>query len=215
MEQKLTQQALYGTVYKGLLATGEPGRPTRQAPRLPAALVEALEQNVLKQDVPFYPNKHFTVEGNSLAARLTRSKTTDKRITFRSVVVSSQCFVSERSWLSTGWALLKTKANFCRDYLLPAPSVGYSGWVRRELGHDAASAEQTRILQTLRVSGRLVFQHRVAREYLRRMGGVRPSVPTLHEMAICCCVFLELLRTKVHNVAVDGAGSRSVQKLPF
>ena len=42
-----------------------------------------------------------------------------------------------------------------------------------------------------------------------------PSVSRLHEMAICCCVFLELLRTKVQNVAVDGAGSRSCQKLPF
>ena len=123
MEQKLTLQALCGTVYKELLATAELGRPTRQALRLPVAVVEALEHIVPKQDVTFChrvrswwillhcwatlrfsdhrglnPDEHFTVEGNSLAARLTRSNTigTDKRVTFRTVVITSQCFVLHR-----------------------------------------------------------------------------------------------------------------------
>ena len=100
VEVKLTQQALYGAVRKGLLATAEPGRPTRQAPRIPATLVEALEKNVVREDGLFYhrvyscwillqcwgtlrfsdhrglsPDEHFSVEGNALTARLTRSKT--------------------------------------------------------------------------------------------------------------------------------------------
>ena len=66
-------------------------------------------------------------------------------------------FLSERSWFFAGWALLKTMANCCRDNVLPTPSAGYSGCVRRELGYDAASAVQTRILHTLRVSRALVF----------------------------------------------------------
>ena len=74
-----------------------------------------------------------------------------------------QCFVAERTWLSVGWNLLRSKADYSRDCLLPAPSAGYSGCVRRALRYDAASAVQTKILQTLRVSGELVFQHRVAR----------------------------------------------------
>ena len=49
VEVTLTQQSLHGTVHKELLATAEPGRPTRQAPRLPVALVEALERNVLQR----------------------------------------------------------------------------------------------------------------------------------------------------------------------
>ena len=89
VELKLTQQSLYGAVYKELLA-----------PRLPVALVEALERNVLREDALFYhrvyswwillqcwgtlrfsdhrglsPDEHFAVEGNALTATLTRSKT--------------------------------------------------------------------------------------------------------------------------------------------
>ena len=142
VEVKLTQQALYGVVRKELLATAEPGRPTRQAPRLPATLVEALEKNVVREDGLFYhrvcswwillqclgtlrfsdhrgpsPDEHFTVEGNALTARLTRSKTigSDKRVTFRLVAVSAHCFVAESSWLSVGCSLLKAKADYMRD----------------------------------------------------------------------------------------------------
>ena len=75
---------------------------------------------------------------------------------FRLVAVSVHCFVAESSWLSVGWSLLKSKADYRRDYLLPAPASGYKGCVRRELRHEAASAVQTRIFLTL-------FRHRAAK----------------------------------------------------
>ena len=89
-----------------------------------------------------------------LTARLTRSEITgtDKRVAYRMVVVSAQCYVLERTWLSVGWNLLKSKADYRRDCLLPASSWGYKGCVRRELPDDAASAVQTRILQSLQHS---------------------------------------------------------------
>ena len=90
----------------GLLATAEPGRPTRQAPRL--------LDNVLREGALFYHrvyswwillqcwgtlrfSDHRGLRPIMLAARLTRSKTigTDNR-----VAVSAQCFVSERTWVS-------------------------------------------------------------------------------------------------------------------
>ena len=40
VEVKLTQQSLYGTMYKELLATAGPGRPSRQAPRFPVVLTQ-------------------------------------------------------------------------------------------------------------------------------------------------------------------------------
>ena len=54
------------------------------------------------------------VTGNTLAAKLTRSKTTRdvKDVAFRMVHISSCCFLSALSWLSTGWALLKSLADF-------------------------------------------------------------------------------------------------------
>ena len=100
VEVKLTQQSLYGTMYKELLATAGPGRRSRYAPRFPVVLVEALERNVVREEALFYhrvyswwillqcwgtlrfsdhrglsPDEHFLVEGNVLTARLTRSKT--------------------------------------------------------------------------------------------------------------------------------------------
>ena len=181
VEQKLTQQALYGTMYKELLATAEPDRPTktpgcpRGSPReehsearrsfLPQSLLVVDPTAVLGHTPVLEPQRteprRTLLRGRKLAG--SEARTLQDHRHFRLVVVSPQCFVSERSWLSTGWMLLKTKANYSRDYLLPAPSARYSGCVRRELGYDAASAVQTRILQSLSVAGELVFQHRVAR----------------------------------------------------
>ena len=67
VEVKLTQQALYGAVRKELFATAEPGRPTRQAPRIPT-LVEALEKNVVREDGLLY---HLVVDPLSVLGNLT------------------------------------------------------------------------------------------------------------------------------------------------
>ena len=152
--------------------------------------MEALEKNVVREDGLFYhrlhswwillqcwgtlrfsdhrglsPHEHFSVEGNALTARPTRSNTTgsDKRVTFRLVAISSHCFVAESSWLSVGWSLLKSKADYRRDYLLPAPASGYKGCVRRELRYEAASTVQTRIFLTLHVGVELLFRHKAAK----------------------------------------------------
>ena len=151
-------------------------RATRQAPRIPATLVEALEKNVVREDGLFYHRVYswwillqcwgtLRLGLSPDTARLTRSKTigSDKRVTFRLVAVSSHCFVAESSWLPVGWSLLKSKADYRRDYILPAPASGYKGCVRRELRYEAASAVQTRIFLTLHVGGELLFRHRAAK----------------------------------------------------
>ena len=60
------------------------------------------------------------------------------------------CFLSEPSWLNTGWALLKSLADFPRDFLLPAPSSNCSGCLKKELRYDIGSAMQNRVLSSLR-----------------------------------------------------------------
>ena len=67
-----------------------------------------------------------------------RSKTTGdvKDVAFRMVHISSCCFLSAPSWLSTGWALLQSLADFPRDFLLPAPSSNCSGCLQKELRYD-------------------------------------------------------------------------------
>ena len=87
-----------------------------------------------------------------MAAKLTRSKTTGdvKDVAFRMVHISSCCFLSAPSWLSTGWALLKSLADFPKDFLLPAPSSNCSGCLQKELRYDIGSAMQNRVLSSLR-----------------------------------------------------------------
>ena len=53
VEDRLTRRALYGTVYKELLATARRGREPRQAPRIPAAILEGLEATVLDESCVF------------------------------------------------------------------------------------------------------------------------------------------------------------------
>ena len=57
--------------------------------------------------------------------------------------------LSVRSWLSTGWALLKSLADFPRDFLLLAPSSNCSGCLQKELRYDTGSAMQNRVLSSL------------------------------------------------------------------
>ena len=69
---------------------------------------------------------------------------------FRMVHISSCCFLSAPSWLSTGWALLKSFADFPRDFLLLAPSSNCSGCIQKEIRYDIGSAMQNRVLSSLR-----------------------------------------------------------------
>ena len=53
IEEKLTTNALYTVVYKELLFTAQPGRTPLQAPRHPVAVLESLEELVLKESAAF------------------------------------------------------------------------------------------------------------------------------------------------------------------
>ena len=95
------------------------------------------------------------VTGNTMAAELTRSKTTgdDKDVAFRMVHISSCCYVVSPSWPSTGLTLLKSIADFPRDFLLPAPASNCNGCLRKELRYDIGSAMQNGILSSLQFNG--------------------------------------------------------------
>ena len=96
IDEKLTTNALYTVVYRELLATAQPGRTPRLAPRYPVAVLESLEELVLSESATFFlrvyawwlllqcwgtlrfadhrglnPGRDFEVRGNALEARLT------------------------------------------------------------------------------------------------------------------------------------------------
>ena len=54
VEERLTQRALHGTVYKELPATATPGREPRHAPRIPVAILEGLESTVMDETCVFF-----------------------------------------------------------------------------------------------------------------------------------------------------------------
>ena len=78
------------------------------------------------------------------------------------VLITECCFVSQPNWFSVGWALLKEKADFRRDYLLPSPTTNYRGCIQKELQYETASATQTKLFSSLTVAGERLFQHSVA-----------------------------------------------------
>ena len=59
---------------------------------------------------------------------------------FRIVHIASCCFLVSPSWRSTGWTLLKSLADFPRDFLLPAPAANCNGCLVR---HRLRDAEQS------------------------------------------------------------------------
>ena len=54
IDEKLTTNALYTVVCRELLATAQPGRTPRQAPRYPVAVLESLEELVLSESATFF-----------------------------------------------------------------------------------------------------------------------------------------------------------------
>ena len=147
-QERLTRSALYGVIYRELLASAQPGRPSKQAPRMLSPKLFFLEQLVMNETSPMYLRVYswwmlvqnwatlrfsdhrglnpgeVTFREGSFHARLTRSKTIgqDKTITSKPLVTDACCFLSHREWLTRGWSLLQGMANFPRDYLMPAPA---------------------------------------------------------------------------------------------
>ena len=118
-QARITTSSLYLVIQMELLANSIPGRPTRQAPRMFMSMLAALEElTVNDKALPYYRvyawwillqswgTMRFSdhrgliptdvlVTGNSMTAKLTRSKTTgdDKDVAFRMVRVASCCFL--------------------------------------------------------------------------------------------------------------------------
>ena len=109
------------------------------------------------------------VTGNTMPAKLTRSKTTgdDKDVAFRMVHISSCCYLVSPSWLSTGWTLLKSIADFPRDFLLPAPASNCNSCLRKEQRYDIGSAMQNRVLSSLQLNGQSSLSTQGSHSYTR------------------------------------------------
>ena len=97
--------------------------------------------------------------GDSLSARLTRSKTlgSDRSVGSRQILIHACCFIERREWLQEGWRVLCLAADFDRDYLLPSPTTNCNGCLPSELKYDTAYAMQNRVLYSLRKEGNAVF----------------------------------------------------------
>ena len=181
INEKLTTNALCTAVCRELVATAQPGRTPRQAPRYPVAVSESLEELLFSESATFFlrvnawwlllqcwetlrfadhrglnPGRDFEVRGNALEARLTHSKTivADRNLSHRLVLVSEQCYFWKQNWLSCGWQVLSKKADFQRDYLLPAPSGNLKGCQQRELRFssqtDRSSSRMVRVTSGVR-----------------------------------------------------------------
>ena len=187
-EAKVTTTSVYLIIERELLASSLPGRLSKQAPRMLISMLTALEQLTIDdRALPYYRvyswwvliqswgtlrfSDHrglkptdITVKGNSLAARLTRSKTTgdDKDVAFRMVHIADCCFFSSPSWLSTGWSLLNSLADFPRDFLLPAPASNCQGCLRHELRYDIGFSMQQRVLTALHFGTTALLSRSVA-----------------------------------------------------
>ena len=178
-QARITTSSLYFVIQKERLAKSIPGRPTKQAPRMFMSMLAALEELAVDdKSLPYYrvyawwillqswgmmrfsdhrglKPSDVQVTGNTMSAKPTRSKTTgdDKDVAFRKVHFSSCCYLVSPSWLSTGWTLLKSIADFPRDFLLPAPASNCNGCLRKELRYDIGSAMQNRVLSSLQFNG--------------------------------------------------------------
>ena len=178
-------------------------RDSKQAPRFPVNILVALEELQADASQPVFfrimawwltlqswgtlrfadhrglepKNVHF--ESGSFTARLTRSKTlgSDKSVSSRMVVVDSEAYFVNRSWLIDGWKLLQLKAPYERDYLLPAPSANFLGVQCRELKYDTAFAVQTRLLMSLEYRGTRVFNKALPHYWTPHSG--RNFLPTV------------------------------------
>ena len=94
------------------------------------------------------------VTGNKMSAKLTRSKTTgdDKDFAFCMVHITSCCFMVSPSWLSTGWALLRS-LRLSKGFPLPAPASKCNRVSGKSCGTTFASQRKTGILASLQFDG--------------------------------------------------------------
>ena len=80
----------------------------------------------------------------ALSRHKTSSKKTlgaDKSVMSRPLVLDIACYVSENSWLITGWSLLKEAADFSRHFPLPSPSPRFHRCSRSEICYAQGFAD--------------------------------------------------------------------------
>ena len=183
VRERFTDVPLYASARKELMASSPPTSESKQAHRYPIIVLAALEEFFADSCQPVYLRIfawwlmlqswgtlrfsdhrglepiNLRIEGGSLLAKLTRSKTlgSDKPVSSRLVVVDREAYVRNSSWLADGLHLLRLQAPFERDYLLPAPSDNFAGVRMRELRYDTAFGIQSRIISQLCYRGQKLF----------------------------------------------------------
>ena len=173
--QKLSKTRVYQLMAKEILSSAEPGRLTKQAPRMFLCMLAPLENMVVAVNAAPYLrlyawwiclqhwrtlrfSEHRGINPSSIlfsgmdfVATLSHSKTLgrDKKVQSWPVVVRGLAFIAVPGWLRAGWDLLKNMADFQRDFLLPTPSSCLKGCLRSELRKDTGSALFHRTLTLL------------------------------------------------------------------
>ena len=158
-----------------MLSKAMPGKPSKQAPRMPVALLMVIEKFLIDPSklpylhiyawfmalqnwatLRFSDHRGLLPDSIGLGpsgctAVLSRSKTlgTDKNVLSRPVRVDSSCFVAEPLWLETGLRPLRDVAPFSRDYLKPAPEKNFTSCRSLELKYEIGHAVQNRVMASL------------------------------------------------------------------
>ena len=145
-------------------------RPSRQALLIPLAIVEAMEEMVLRDDAkPFSrayawfrlvkiwtgmrfddtrgtPNRGIELRETHLVGTIHKSKTSGpgKRILLLPFYVSKEAWVSRYNWLEVGWKIwthMGMEAGMLtRDFMLAWPTADRRSFVRRMADYSTASA---------------------------------------------------------------------------
>eukprot|EP00435_Cladocopium_sp_Y103_P074536 s47_g49.t1 len=149
--------------------------PVRRAPRYPSVAVEALETLVVDpeetvgmrvmawvkllkiwgslryDDMQKIKPAELHLTGGRLTTMLRVTKTSGpgKRVQELPVCISESAFVWNSEWLQQGFHLLKTYADFERDYLLPKLTEDWGGFTRRFATYQDVTSYSCRLRKRL------------------------------------------------------------------
>ena len=141
------------------------GVPICRAPRLPGAMIASLERLVSNEaeamgirvgawyrlikcwgtlrydDIQHLSPQAVRFYGGRFLAILYETKTSgpERRQVELSIAITEDSWICNRDWLSVGWRLLRTHADFERDFLLPALSDDFSQFRRRMVSYSEVS----------------------------------------------------------------------------
>eukprot|EP00434_Breviolum_minutum_P043184 symbB.v1.2.038481.t1/scaffold6004.1/size21842/3 len=141
------------------------GPPPRRAPRYPVVMLEAMEQTVLKTDallglrmvawmklvktwgaLRFDDLQKIKPEGLSMLSgrmtttlRITKTSGPGKRMQELPVCISEHAYIWDASWLKTGFDLLKSEADFERDYLMPQLESDWNSFRKKAASYNDMS----------------------------------------------------------------------------